>query len=133
VQNPGNRHTAACVAQRQKKNPRASEYDVHARWACNYRAVGVLGGHFVRKALKTANYETALEAIRQWEGKAPLEPNSGSITTADAVKIYPEDAKARNLGEATLTKLKTIFEDPVPHILQGQRLYVPERCAALSQ
>jgi hypothetical protein len=69
---PEKRHTAACVAQRRKKNPTASEYDPHARCTCNYRAIGMLGGTFVRKALKTANNETALETIfRGVPGRTP--------------------------------------------------------------
>jgi integrase/recombinase XerD len=109
---PEKRHTAACVEQRQKKDARASEYDDYSRCKCSYRAIGMLAGRFVRKSLKTSNFETAIATIRQWSGEGRADEPSANrlLTTEDAVKRYLEDAKARNLGEATLTKLKSIFE-----------------------
>ncbi len=71
----------------------------------------MLGSEFIRKSLKTSNFETAIGTIRQWEGKGQVETKAaGPVRIKDAVKGYLEDAKARNLGEATLTKLETIFE-----------------------
>jgi len=108
---PEKRHTAACIELRRRKDPDASEYDDYARCKCADRAVGMLGGRFIRKSLKTANYETAVETIRQWEGNRQQEPSDrGPVTVQNAVKNYLEDAKARNLGESTLTKLETIFK-----------------------
>ena len=71
----------------------------------------MLGSQFIRKSLKTSNFETAIQTIRQWEGKGQVEAKTeGPVKVEDAVKGYLEDTKARNLGEATLTKLETIFE-----------------------
>ena len=110
---PEKRHTAACIEQRRKKDPTASEYDDYSRCKCSYHAVGMLGDQFIRKSLKTSNFETAISTVRQWVGEGHLnEPKAGApIGVEEAVKTYLEDAKARNLGEATLTKLKTIFEN----------------------
>jgi integrase/recombinase XerD len=108
---PEKRHTAACVASRRKKDPSAAEYDDYARCRCSYRAIGMLGGRFVRKSLKSSNYEDALRTIRQWEGEGqPAPTDRAPITIKGAVEAYLSDAKDRNLGEDTLSKLKTIFE-----------------------
>jgi integrase/recombinase XerD len=112
VLTPEKRHTTACIEQRRKKDSSASEYDDYARCTCSYRAGGMLGTKFIRKSLKTSNFETAIDTIRQWEGAGQLQSPKGRAPLAvdEAVRTYLEDAKARNLREATLTKLKTIFE-----------------------
>ena len=56
------RHTAAC---------KASEYDRnHTKCKCSYRAVGMLNGVFVRKALKTSNYDQAKREFGKWRRPA---------------------------------------------------------------
>jgi len=112
VLRPEKRHTADCLKQRRKKDPNAAEYDDYSRCKCNYQAVGMLGDKFIRKSLKTSNFETAINTVRQWAGQGELnEPKAKApIGVQEAVKTYLDDAKARNLGEATLTKLQTIFE-----------------------
>jgi integrase/recombinase XerD len=105
------RHTAQCVAYRRHLDPSAAEYDEHARCRCSYRAIGMLGGQFIRKSLKTSNYEKAARTINQWESEGkPEKPADHAVAIREAVTAYLEDAKARNLREATLAKLTTIFE-----------------------
>jgi integrase/recombinase XerD len=114
------RHTADCVAGRQAKNPSASEYDNYSRCTCSYRAIGMLGGAFIRKTLKTSNYEKAVKTIHQWESDGqPVSP-IGPVTVERAVTAYLEDAKARNLEAATLSKLKTIFEKQLLAFCRGK-------------
>ena len=53
---------------RHRESCRFDQYDrAHAKCTCSYRAIGVLNGTFVRRSLKTANYETAIRTIRKWE------------------------------------------------------------------
>jgi hypothetical protein len=90
---PEKRHTAAGVGRRVAKNSRVSEYDDHAGCTCSHPAAGTLGSRFIRKSLKTSNYETAPRKIAQWEGNASLDLEAFEpITVQDPV---------RNLGEAT--------------------------------
>jgi len=99
------RHTADCLKQRRKKDPNAAEYHDYSRCKRNYQAVGMLGDKFIRKSLKTSNFETAINTVRQWAGQGELnEPKAKApIGVQEAVKTYLDDAKARNLGEATLS------------------------------
>ncbi len=105
------RHTEGCVTARQKKNPQAGEYDDYARCRCSYRAIGMLGSTFVRKSLKTADYEEAKKIVDGWERKRGASIDEPRIVTiTEAVKAYLSDAEARNLAEDTRKKLATIFE-----------------------
>lgn len=70
---------------------------------------GTLIGRFIRKTAKTRSWEKAEELSRQWEVAASpqkIEP----IRIEAAVEAYLADAKARELREATLYKLKGIFQ-----------------------
>ncbi len=126
------RHTAKCVAGRQAKNPNASEYDDYSRCKCSYRAIGMLRGQFIRKSLKTSNYEKAVKAIHQWEGEAqPVSPTS-LVTVEEAVTTYLEDAKARNLEDATQSKLKTIFEKQLLPFCAGKGFQLLKQIAEVS-
>src|SRR5438105_1067595 len=98
------RHTQSC---------KASEYDRNVKKCkCPYRAIGMLNAVFVRKALKTSNEEEALRIIRRWEGEGqPDESKDRAPASIQlAVATYMDDTKARNLSDATRSKLKTIFE-----------------------
>ena len=72
----------------------------------------MLNGVFVRKALKTSNEEDALRIIRRWQGEGqPDEPKDRAPASIQvAVTAYMDDTKARNLSDATRSKLQTIFE-----------------------
>jgi integrase/recombinase XerD len=70
---------------------------------------GALNGQFLRKSAKTRSWEKAEDLRRKWEEDgAPAK--TGPITLKAAVSAYLADAKARELREATLYKLKGIFE-----------------------
>ena len=105
------RHTEGCVTARQKKNPHAGEYDDYARCRCSYRAIGMLGKKFIRKTLKTADYEEAKKIVDGWERKREaLADGPRVVAIQEAITAYLDDAAARNLAEDTRRKLSTIFE-----------------------
>lgn len=69
---------------------------------------GTLESGFVRKSAKTRSWEKAEEVKRRWEeAESPRKAEPVSIKAA--VEAYLADAKARELREATLWKLETIF------------------------
>ena len=121
------RHTSKCTARR----PRWDRS--YRRCKCPIHAEGTLRiDGFVRKSTSEIVWEQAEEIKRKWEaagtvqdeplpslqdGKSPQEnvaPSAQQETEAtpivEAVKEYLSDAKTRNLSEATLYKLKIIFE-----------------------
>ena len=70
---------------------------------------GTLAGRFIRKTAQTRSWEKAEELSRQWEGAASPQ-KIAPVTLEAAVEAYLADAKARELREATLYKLKSIFQ-----------------------
>jgi integrase/recombinase XerD len=70
---------------------------------------GTLNGEFIRKTAKTRSWEKAEKLRRQWEGEGAPEKTE-AVAIEQAVAAYLADAKARELREATLYKLKGIFE-----------------------
>jgi len=69
---------------------------------------GTLITGFIRRSAKTRSWEKAEDLKRQWEeAESPKRVEPVSIVAA--VDAYLMDAKARELREATLSKLETIF------------------------
>jgi integrase len=96
------RHTAAC---------KASEYDRnHTKCKCSYRAVGMLNGVFVRKALKTSNYDQAQKRIREMEATGAPEQRREPVKTEDAVASFMRD-RCTQLQEPTQRKFRTLLVD----------------------
>lgn len=75
---------------------------------------GTANGTYIRRSLQTASWERAqglaLEIESADDPKAAPEKKEEPVTLEKAVKEYLADAKARDLAESTLDKLKTIFE-----------------------
>jgi integrase/recombinase XerD len=74
-------------------------------------AEGTVDGTYVRRSLKTKSWEKAVRIRREIdesEDPAP-KPKDEPVTIEQAVDEYLADAKARELGEATLYKLDIIF------------------------
>jgi len=83
----------------------------YRRCSCPIWVQGTLGGETIRRALDVTSIEAASNLVNQWNA-------AGSIGTVKeepariemAVTKYLDDARARHLAEATITKLTTIFE-----------------------
>jgi len=53
---------------RHRHSCRFDQYDrARTKCTCSYHAIGVLNGTFLRRSLKTSNYQTAIRTIRKWE------------------------------------------------------------------
>lgn len=117
------RHTSGCIARR----PRSDRS--YRRCKCPIHAEGTLRvDGFVRKGTAEIAWDRAEEVKRKWEGAGTLreadattDSNPTDATTVEvesempvliayAVRTYLDDAKARNLSDATIYKLKIIFE-----------------------
>src|SRR5260370_40399342 len=114
------RHTSKCTAQR----PRWDRS--YRRCKCPIHGEGTLHiDGFIRKSTAESVWERAEEGKRNWEAAGttrdpgtvsqpssnnPKEGTEAPLSIVDAVSRYLSDAKARNLSEATLYKLKIIFE-----------------------
>jgi hypothetical protein len=75
---------------------------------------GTLEGGFIRKTAKTRSWEKAEELKRKWE-EAAGPKKVEVVTIEEAVDAYLADAKARELRDSTLYKLKIIFQKQLRH------------------
>ena len=110
------RHTSKCIAKRARWDR------AYRRCKCPIHAEGTLRiDGFIRRGTSETEWDQAEQVRRKWEAAGtvewtslpspPNEPQADSrISTVAAVTAYLADAKARNLSEATLYKLKIIFE-----------------------
>lgn len=83
----------------------------YRRCSCPIWVQGTLGGETIRRALDVTSIEAASNLVTQWNaagsiGAVKEEPPRIEM----AVTKYLDDARARHLAEATITKLMTIFE-----------------------
>jgi len=73
----------------------------------------MVGDKYVRHSLKTRNWERAVARARKMDATEDPTPAPAKkdepVTIERAVNEYLADAKARELGEATLYKLNIIF------------------------
>lgn len=98
----------------QKRHRKSCRYEEHgharSKCTCSYHAIGMLNGAFVRKSLKTSNYEKALVVIREWEMAGS--PQAEKLTTIEeAVAAFLRDIGARNWEGPTKRKFHTLLED----------------------
>jgi integrase len=111
------RHTSKCIG----KRPRWDRS--YRRCKCPIHTEGTLRlDGFIRRGTSETDWDRAEQIKRKWEAAGTVkedfqEPPSLAeqqtdtrISIVAAVTVYLSDAKARNLSEATLYKLKIIFE-----------------------
>ena len=74
---------------------------------------GMVGDKYVRHSLKTRSWERAVAKVRKMDATEDPTPvpakKDEPVPIERAVNEYLADAKARELGEATLYKLNIIF------------------------
>ena len=98
------------VEKRHRKDCRYSQYGrAHAKCTCAYRAIGMLNGVFVRRGLKTFNYETAVKRVRAWQEEGSTRETQ-AVTLEDAVAAFMRDIGARNWQDSTKRKFGTLLE-----------------------
>ena len=96
------RHNPACSKQSDR---------YWKRCTCPMWAEGTVDGKYVRRSLKTKSWEKATRIKKEIdESQNPdPKPKDEPVSVVQAVEEYLADAKARELGEATLYKLEIIF------------------------
>jgi integrase/recombinase XerD len=86
----------------------------YKRCSCPMWIEGTVSGSYLRRSLKTASWERAALLAREIEESdkpaGPLERKDEPITIVKAVAEYLADAKARELADATLYKLRIQLE-----------------------
>ncbi len=101
------RHAFSVYARHSNDCPKKDDLN-WKRCRCPKWINGTLDGQFIRKTAHTRSWEKAEELKRGWEEAASpkkIEP----VTIEEAVAAYLADARARELREATLYKLESIF------------------------
>jgi integrase/recombinase XerD len=85
----------------------------YKRCTCPTWVEGMVGDKYVRHSLKTRSWERAVAKVRKMDATEDPTPvpakKDEPVTIERAVNEYLADAKARELGEATLYKLNIIF------------------------
>ena len=71
----------------------------------------MLNGVFVRKALKTSNYDQAQKIIRGMEATGASEQRREAVKIEDAVASFMRDIAARSWQESTQRKFRTLLVD----------------------
>lgn len=83
----------------------------YLRCSCPIWVQGTLSGETIRRALDVTTIEAASKLVVQWQAAGTIGAHKVEPTTIEtAVLKYLDDARARHLAEATITKLTTIFE-----------------------
>src|ERR1700730_16342439 len=85
----------------------------YKRCTCPTWVEGMVGDKYIRHSLTTRSWERAVVKVRQLDAAEDPNPvpakKDDPVTIERAVNEYLADAKARELGEATLYKLNIIF------------------------
>lgn len=83
----------------------------YRRCSCPIWVQGTLNGETVRRAMDVTSIEGASKLVIQWNASGAIGVLKEAPARIDAaVTKYLDDARARHLAEATITKLTTIFE-----------------------
>lgn len=92
-----------------KSCPQSSR--TYRRCKCPIHVEGSLGGEPVRRGLDLTSWTAASDLIAQWNAAGQIGAQVTEPVRIDtAVTKYLDDARARHLAEATISKLTTIFE-----------------------
>ncbi|MEQ1759309.1 MAG: site-specific integrase [Vicinamibacterales bacterium] len=95
------RHRTAC--------PHTSE--TYRRCSCPIYVEGSLGGEYVRKAMDQSSWEAASDLVRSWTASGQVGVVRAEIPSIkDAVQKYCDDAQARQLQPASISKHKNLLE-----------------------
>jgi hypothetical protein len=74
----------------------------HRNCQCPIAVEGTLHGRMIRKSLDLRSWEAAQKLVRDWEAN----PEGGGITVKVAVEKYLSDAKARNISDSQMRKVR---------------------------
>jgi integrase/recombinase XerD len=87
----------------------------YRRCPCPIWVQGTLRGETIRRALDVTSIEAASNLVTHWNATAVIGAVKEELPRIEAaVAKYLDDARARHLAEATISKLTTIFEKQFP-------------------
>lgn len=93
----------------QKSCPHSSR--TYRSCRCPIHVEGSLGGETVRRGLDLSSWGAASDLIAQWNAAGRIGARNAEPPRIDmAITKYLDDARARHLAEATVSKLTTIFQ-----------------------
>ncbi|SRR5258707_1965325 len=81
----------------------------YRRCPCPVWVDGLLNGVEIRRSLKTRDWQSAHELVRQWEADGKREERPAPIAVKDACDKFISDAEARGLREPTVYKYRLLF------------------------
>jgi len=81
----------------------------YRRCQCPIWVDGFLDGIEIRFSLKLRDWQKAQDKVREWEAENRIVEESAPKTVAQACDGFLEDARARNLQDATLEKYRLLF------------------------
>jgi integrase/recombinase XerD len=83
----------------------------YRRCPCPLWVQGTLGGQSIRKALDVTSLEAASRLVTGWTAAGTIESPKGEPPRLDAaIATYLDAKRNRKLAEATIYKLRTVFE-----------------------
>ncbi len=114
-------HEKQCVTSRGGTFPRDRSDRAYRRCKCPIHVEGMCGGQYLRKAVKTRDWNeaqrrvTEAEARESWDAAVQAEAASVApepMTVAEAAAKFLKDAESgRRIAECTLRKYKLLFRD----------------------
>lgn len=107
------RHRAACP----------HTWETYRRCACPIYVEGSLGGEYVRKAMDQTSWEAASDLVRGWTASGQVGVVRAEIPSIkDAVQKYVDDAQARQLQPASISKHRNLLEKRLLSWCEGKGL-----------
>lgn len=85
--------------------------ETYRRCSCPIYVEGSLGGETIRKAMDQTSWDAATELVRGWTATGQIGVVRAEVPSIkDAVQKYFDDAQARQLQPATISKQKNLLE-----------------------
>ena len=97
------RHLKSCEHRSQGRSYR--------RCKCPIWVDGLISTLEIRKSMGTRDWDKAQKQVRAWEAEQTIEQEdcASPVTVKNACEAFMADAEARNLGEETLRKYRSLF------------------------
>lgn len=82
----------------------------YRRCHCPLSVEGLLGDTYIRRGLKTSDWQKAQGIVREWEAEQRIIGCEQAVSIEQAADTFTADAKARNLAVQTVYKYELLFK-----------------------